>query len=773
MRSLLLFALLAAPLHAATTITISDRPLVTSVKRFGINLGPGISFYDDRQMMKELVFRNPGFEGLQYGSVVRCASASATTCVDDDPGAVWPSGFWNGASFEVVSGAARGRTGTIPSSTAAGGGQGVSLQFSAAGTAPSTGDFVVLRRANPAHNAASGWFVMTGGGGSVSGESADLPPDAAGRQSIRLAASAAGQSASISAIFDTTAGQTFLQLNGNHRLTFKARGAGGDNRLTVALRRNAPASTTLLNRTLTLGTSWSNQSIDFSATQMNAIGGLQLQFSVAQASVLLDEVSLTKTDVDASNPTRFRDPVVAALRTLRPGLLRYMAFQLGDTLDNQLAAPMARLRSGFRSTATTDDDLQWGLHEFLELAEHVGAEPWYNMPITFSAAEVRGLIEYLAGAASTPYGARRAARGRPQPWTDAFAKIHLEFGNESWNLGQRGGTIEVPAAYGSRGSELFAVARSSPGFSAEKFTLVLGGWAAMPAHNRTMHDASSAHDVVALAPYFGGHIDSFATIENLFGPLFAEPEMLSQTGYMRQNYTSMQASSRPVPLAVYEVNLHTTEGSIPQATLDTFTPSVAAGLAVADHMLTMLRQLGIRTQLLYSLSGYQFQRRDGKFALLWGSVRDFGISDRKRPQFLAVQLINSVIGGNLVETVHSGDDPTWNQPLVNTIQYPNAHYLRSYAFANGGSRSLIVFNVHRTSSLEITLAGIGAPPAGVVLERLTAPAITDTNEAGVRVLVTSENLPSARTLTLPPFSMTVLRWQTGRRRAVSQAGEGE
>jgi len=759
-------ALTALPLCATTTITISDRSLVTGVKRLGINLGT-VSYYDDRQIMKEIVFRNPGFEGLVYGSVVRCAAATATSFTDNNPNDAWPSGFWNGASFEVISGPARGRTGMIAASLAPSGGQGTSFQFAASGAIPATGDFMILHKRDPAFDATYGWIPMTGGGGTISGEAVALAPDAAGVQAVRLSASGAGQTASLSAVFDSTAGMTFLQLNGAFRLTFKARSAGGANTLTVVLRRNAPSGTTLLSRTINLGPTWSNQSIDFTAGETGAIGSLQLQFSVAQSAVVLDEVSLTRTDGDPGNPTRFRDPVVAALQSLRPGLLRYWAFQLGDTLDNQLAAPMSRLRSGFRTANATGDDLQIGLHEFLELAEHIGAEPWIVMPITFSAAEMRGLIDYFVGDASTLYGGQRAARGRPQPWTDAFPLIHLELGNETWNLGQRGATIEDPAAYGSRGQEIFTAARSATGFSAAKFDLVLGGWAADTNHTRTTHNASSTHDAIALGPYFGGRIDSFATPEELFGPLFAEPEMLSQTGFMRQNYTNIQGSARPVPLAVYEVNLHTTEGAISQSALDSFTPSIGAGLAVADHMLTMLARLGIRHQMLYSLSGYRFIRTDGKAVLLWGSVRDFGVSDRKRPQFLALRLVNGAIGGNLVETIHGGDDPTWVQPLVNGVQYPAAHYLRSYAFVNGTSRALIVFNFHRTSALEISLSGTGAPTGSVTLNRLSAPAITDSNESSERVITTTEALSSVRDLSLPPFSMTVLEWQTtaGRRRS--------
>ena len=79
---------------------------------------------------------------------------------------------------------------------------------------------------------------------------------------------------------------------------------------------------------------------------------------------------------------------------------------------------------------------QWGysLHEFLELCQEVGAEPWYVVPPTFSAADVLGLVEYLAAPADPahPWAERRAALGQAAPWTTVFPSLHLEYGNELW-----------------------------------------------------------------------------------------------------------------------------------------------------------------------------------------------------------------------------------------------------------------------------------------------------------------------------------------------------
>src|SRR6185369_5978113 len=112
-------------------------------------------------------------------------------------------------------------------------------------------------------------------------------------------------------------------------------------------------------------------------------------------------------------------------------------------------------------------------------------------------------------------------------------------------------------------------------------------------------------------PYMATQIDDFATNEQLFGGLFAEASWWSKSpnGFVKQTYDFINATPRPVPFIVYEVNLHTTLGAISQEALDSFTPSVGAGLAVANHMLNMLREQKIKDQLIFSLAGYKFDRQ--------------------------------------------------------------------------------------------------------------------------------------------------------------------
>jgi hypothetical protein len=267
-------------------------------------------------------------------------------------------------------------------------------------------------------------------------------------------------------------------------------------------------------------------------------------------------------------------------------------------------------------------------------------------------------------------------------------------------------------------------------------------------------------------------VNSFSDNEDLFGSTFAEPEAFISPagtaegltgGLMLLNRQAIQNSSHPVPLALYEMNLSPLQGRITQAALNSFASSLGAGLAVVDAMLQQMAQ-GVLTQNLWNLSQYKFVRSDGSTSYLWGSVVDMGVTNQRRPQYLAMQLANQAIGANaaMLRTVHSGANPTWDQPLVNTVQLAGAHYLQSFAFSSGSTRSLIVFNLHRTRSLPVTFSGVNAPSGTVVMEELTSGSPTDNNESLEAVGITgpsSVTVGASHPISLPPYSMSSFVWR--------------
>jgi hypothetical protein len=771
-------SLLLSPDGQAATVQDTDIAITATVEqpavqRFGINLG-STNFYDAGQMMKNLVFANPGFEGVIYQSTVRCAAGSPNTCQGQNNNSTWPDAFWEGATYEFFYGAAEGRTGVISLYRPGGDKQGGLFTFSDSGTAPADGDYMIVRKTVPG-SATAGWTPAVSGGGSIAAERADLPPQTTGKQALRMDASAGGH-ASVTSYFDTSEGRSFLRLNGTYQLQFKAKSIGfKKSSVSVTLQRQARSNITYIASDVKLSDAWASYTLRYKASETgNDIGPLMLRFSTAgDDEFLLDEISLTQENGNPANTTQFRDAVVDSLRTLRPGVLRFWANQLGETLDNLLTPALGRQRSGYSVWFREPSGVSYGLHDFLELCEAIGADPWFVVPATFSTNEAGSLIEYLEGSSTTPYGAKRAALGHPAPWSKSFHKIHLEFGNEAWNGILKGGNIEYPEPYGQRAQAIFAAMRGEPSFEATSFDLVLGGQAEWAGRNASIQNNCNNNDSFALATYLMNTVNDFGSNEDLYGPTFAEPEAFAQPdgvaenvkggGMLYQDQKAIQTSTHPVPLSIYETNMSTVQGAIPQNVLNQYVTSLGAGLAIADNMLLDLRKFGMVTQNVFTLPQYQFKRPDGKTVFLWGVVVDMGNTNRKRPQYLALELLNQALenGASLLKTTHSGADPTWNQPLQNTVQLNGAHFLQSFAFSSGDSRSVVVFNLDRGSSWNVTFSGTDAPSGLVDMQQLTSANITDTNEDAQNIDIQGRSLAKfdpATPMPLPPYSMTVLRW---------------
>lgn len=758
-----------------TDIAIDHNPLRTGVRRMGINLS-GQTFYDSGQMLRNVTFRNPGFEGETWQSILRCKWVTATTCTDANEYAVWPKDFLEGASFEYISGSQRGAAGTVQSSSTAGGGRGIMLELRGPAKGPAVGDSIEVHAAKPG-NAQAGWWTSASGGASFATEFSDLPPGSEGRQALRVNASSSGQHATLSSFFDSFAGRSFLQLRGKYVLRFRAKAAGNGNAISVRVERldQKHGVHTFLSKQVTLGTAWREYVYEFSATEDgSALGTVGLTFELSNSSALLDEVSLT-ANAAPDNPTAFRDEVVQTLRDLRPGTLRYMdnGSNFGSSLDNMLTPPFARLRTGSSTQESVRDDIPIGLHEFLTLARAIGADPWYTMPAGTSPTEAAHLIEYLAGSTNTAYGQRRARLGQQTPWTNVFHTIHLELGNEQWNARSfAGAAIDDPKSYGERGAEIFAAMRQSSSFAPQSFDLILGSWATVPWWTGEEMRWSSGYDSIAVAPYLFTEFKDASSLENTFGPMFAQPQLIdsSPDGYMAKQADAVRSAKHPAALVVYETNLGTMGGTANQAQIDQAVPSLGAGLALAEHLLLMLRDLGINTQCVFGLPEYSnnFNAASGakQSIPLWGTVVDMGgATNLRRPQFLAEQMVNEAILTDMLVTTHSGPAHAWNQSKSenDSIKLDGAQALLSFAFAEGDRRSLIVMNLSRTAMFPVTFSGADKPTGQVTESRLTAARITDSNENGEHVVIHRNlisSFASAKPYDLPPYSMTVLRWRT-------------
>ncbi len=632
-------------------------------------------------------------------------------------------------------------------------------------------------------NPQAGWWVASSGGATFSADTADLSPETPGKQALSINAAASGQSAQVTSNFDSFNGRSFLQLNGSYTLTFRAKAVSGSNQMNVSFGRTGTShgNVSYLNQNVSLTNQWQDYSYTFTAAEDGTyVGTAGLTFSISGAQVYLDDVALTEPAA-ANNPTAFRNAVVDTLKSLQPGVLRFMdgGADFASTTANMIAVPFARMRAGFGEGQTEQDDISIGLHDFLVLCQTVGAEPWYTVPAGISPADMQDLIQYLGGDASTPYGAIRASLGQSAPWTSVFNTIHLELGNEMWNSAAfPGEAIANPAAYGNIAATAFAAARASSAYDAASFDLVMGSWAATPSWTGQELTNSSGYDSLAVAPYLFNSLNDYGSNEAIFGPMFAQPEQVDSSptatgNYMYQQAQAAAAGSPAAKLAVSEVNLNTVTGTAPQNIVNQTAAGLGAGIAVADHMLLMMRDLGITTQNMFALpeyiNGFSNSAVPNETAPLSGAVIDMdGETNLKRPQYYGLQLANSAILPTMLATTVSGANPTWTQPpsTNDSIQLASAHYLQSFAFTDGTHHSVVVFNLSRSGSLPVTFSGANAPSGSVLISQLTSTNPTDNNEgiftnnpvvAGP-TQTSAGNFNPATPYSLPPYSMTVFAW---------------
>jgi hypothetical protein len=165
------------------------------------------------------------------------------------------------------------------------------------------------------------------------------------------------------------------------------------------------------------------------------------------------------------------------------------------------------------------------LPQTLAILERAGVDPWLQIEPHFAAEEWQGLVEYLAAPvdpanpAATPWAAKRAAQGRAAPWTEAFGRIFLEIGNETWNWlfapwvfeamtdAATGRAYTRGEVYGLFQEHVIATLRASPHWQAagldDKVTFVLGGWGGAD-YGRDAASLSPNSRLMGISAYNGG-----------------------------------------------------------------------------------------------------------------------------------------------------------------------------------------------------------------------------------------------------------------------------
>ena len=766
---------------STTVVRVSDDIVQDVTKRMGLNIG-GPEPWGAAQYLKNIV-HNPGFESGEYGTMFHVAPGSTggrvlqdfwyTGWNNDLYGIGQPEDFWAGGEFEIVFGPEKGRSGTVTGFKHEE--DKYTWYLYPEGNAPQQWDVIIARK-QFTHSL----------GSSTPSPNVDVTskrPGSPGVQSFHATFPGADWQPVYATHFDAywrdgdqSAGK-LLQVKGDWTLEFWAKGKKNGDQLRARFYREGEGD--FISHTVLLTNTWQHYTVSTNvadtADRLGPYGPadyhplLTLNFCILNegGEIWLDDCMLYKQG--QTNPTTFTDTFVNRLKELRPGVLRDWRVQSGASLDNELAEPFARKRTGYRPHQREADNFGYSLHEFLELCKEVGAEPWYVISPTFSQEDLDNLAAYLGAPVSSghPYAVRRQALGQYEPWTNVFEKIHLEYGNEMWGGASGSDPFFGASALGGMrlaqiAHDRFGIVQASSHFVADRIDFIIGGQSAFPGRQGEIESNSTNHDTVAVAPYFG-ILDEWPDDAGKYYPMFALA-LNGSNGVVAESEAYLEASGQGHNLAIYEINLHTTHGPAPNDMRNEYVTSLGAGLSLPLAMLSYQRDLGINVQCAFTATGYSFKFWNGPedFVRLWGMLRDLESTGRKRPTWLGVEVANKAIQGSMITSVQEGDVPEAPLPAINgVLEAGTLPLIHSFAYKSGQGYGLVLFNLDLEQSRDVTLVLPSDPETGASVTTLTANDINATNEEALNVTTTETFLAdfaSTYTMTLPAHSMTALTW---------------
>jgi alpha-N-arabinofuranosidase len=139
-------------------------------------------------------------------------------------------------------------------------------------------------------------------------------------------------------------------------------------------------------------------------------------------------------DSPIPNTRGVRNDVAAALREIKPAVIRWPGGCFGDTyhwMDG--IGPRESRPSIVNSTwGGVTEDNSFGTHEFLDFCGQVGAEPYIALNVgSGTVREAADWVEYVNSDAKSPMTELRQKNGREKPWNVKFWAV----GNENWGCG--------------------------------------------------------------------------------------------------------------------------------------------------------------------------------------------------------------------------------------------------------------------------------------------------------------------------------------------------
>ena len=168
------------------------------------------------------------------------------------------------------------------------------------------------------------------------------------------------------------------------------------------------------------------------------------------------------------------------------------------------------------------------LHQSLKMMKKAGVRPWVQIESHMSPEEWIGFVEYMAAPfnpetdskEALPWAYKRVKQGQKKPWVDEFDKIYFEIANETWNGRFKPWVFPemIDSAneryyargevYGLYQEYVISILRNSEHWQAnnldDKFSFVLGGWAANSNYGEYAASVSPSSDYLTIAGYNGG-----------------------------------------------------------------------------------------------------------------------------------------------------------------------------------------------------------------------------------------------------------------------------
>ena len=558
---------------------------------------------------------------------------------------------------------------------------------------------------------------------------------------------------------------------GDWKMRFWVKSFSGTPTLTIKNRANSQSSN------VTLSTSWVQQTVSFTISNSDSVPtGVMI---VNDGAVLIDNVEYWMEG--DSNPTTYTDDYVNMLKTGKYGILRNLMMG-GETVTNQIFPQLGRTRGRYAvhqdigpytGAGSSNGKNRAGIHEFLELCEYVGMEPWVNISGTTTDEEVAAFVEYLTGPTNTTWGGVRADLGHPVPWTDSMDRITVEFGNEAWNL-----TWSYLAA-GSNNknywADLISAGQAVQSYSSN-IAFTVGGQQYSGGSGVTellTEDATNAAAYAVAAYTVSFYFDEDAAIntnDELVAQYFMSYPMWEVHERFRDSQTNLMAKSG-MEWTFYEYNHHVNKGDVASYAdpINTYLVGRAHGVCMANYSLLFLKKYGINRQCYFDAGPWNGA---GSGIKLWTSVNSFKQGEESyRPDWLAYQAVNQVRKGELVETTHS-IDPTittygrydHNSPDNYTDKTYSSVY--SYGFKNGTTNGLVLVNydLNNTQQITVALSEYVLNDAATQWD-LVSDHYTNNNEGASNevTLVETEltDFANGATVELGPCNLTVLQWVNG------------